>query len=520
MEYSTDKTDLKSTQSSVNSSSIEIVQNKAIALQDNRPSSILQKKENNTGLPENLKSGIENLSGHSMDDVKVHYNSNKPAQLNAHAYAQGTDIHIASGQEKHLAHEAWHVVQQKQGRVKPTLQMKGKVNVNDDIGLEKEADVMGAKALQMKSKENTNTVINSSVSQKKNNSTQPIQRIVEINGQTYSSKLDVAFLYHEIATKTKASLSASELILLRTWVRAPGPRSIFGFRLSSGLHKNYEDYEELAMALKGDVGSQKNLKKETDLALKIPDSNKIKVHMNSLAVKIFDYIEQEKANFDKKHGGKRFWEDSSASYRGLWNYVGTPYNFNYYASLMGAFGSGGVATKVPNAKPPLEAFKETLQKPEGNITDIFASMKQVSNVYNDRIGKNKFTTPKLVTKHGQLTPVKGQNEESGEKRYNTQSLKEKEDWTKYARSKNIPVSAGASGSMDRMYRLAQDAGANVDELFALALAGHYVFNQVYTMLSNDPHTFHEIMDPMHKYVGVSLNLGHAQRLKQMEKWMK
>ncbi|NHN24915.1 DUF4157 domain-containing protein [Flavobacterium jejuense] len=109
----------------------------------------IQKKTNNTGLPDNLKSGIENLSGHAMDDVKVHYNSDKPAQLNAHAYAQGSEIHLASGQEKHLPHEAWHVVQQKQGRVKPTMQMKGKVNVNDDTGLEKEADVMGAKALQI-----------------------------------------------------------------------------------------------------------------------------------------------------------------------------------------------------------------------------------------------------------------------------------------------------------------------------------------------------------------------------------
>ncbi|SHO59288.1 eCIS core domain-containing protein [Vibrio quintilis] len=108
----------------------------------------IQKKKNNTGLPDNLKSGIENLSGYSMDYVMVHYNSDKPAQLNAHAYAQGTDIHLASGQEKHLPHEAWHVVQQKQGRVKPTMQMKGKVNVNDDAGLEKEADVMGDKALQ------------------------------------------------------------------------------------------------------------------------------------------------------------------------------------------------------------------------------------------------------------------------------------------------------------------------------------------------------------------------------------
>lgn len=104
---------------------------------------MIQMKPNNTGLPDNLKSGIESLSGHSMDDVKVHYNSSKPAQLNAHAYAQGTDIHIASGQEQHLAHEAWHVVQQKQGRVKPTVQLKsGGGAINDDQGLEREADVM------------------------------------------------------------------------------------------------------------------------------------------------------------------------------------------------------------------------------------------------------------------------------------------------------------------------------------------------------------------------------------------
>lgn len=110
----------------------------------------IQRRPNNTGLPDHLKSGIENLSGHSMDDVKVHYNSSKPAQLNAHAYAQGNQIHLASGQEKHLPHEAWHVVQQKQGRVRATLQMKDNVNVNDDAGLEKEADVMGMRALNMK----------------------------------------------------------------------------------------------------------------------------------------------------------------------------------------------------------------------------------------------------------------------------------------------------------------------------------------------------------------------------------
>ncbi len=112
------------------------------------PAQLEQKTEepNKTGLPDNLKSGIENLSGMSMDGVKVHYNSSQPAALNAHAYAQGTDIHVAPGQEQHLPHEAWHVVQQAQGRVQPTKQMKDGVPVNDDTGLEQEADVMGERA--------------------------------------------------------------------------------------------------------------------------------------------------------------------------------------------------------------------------------------------------------------------------------------------------------------------------------------------------------------------------------------
>ena len=131
----------------------------AQAISDNRTGKALQQKANNTGLPNQLKSGIENLSGHSMDDVKVHYNSAQPAELNAHAYAQGTDIHIAPGQEKHLPHEAWHVVQQKQGRVQPTKQLKGKVYVNDNKGLEKEADTMGAKAGRLTGTNNSRSAV-------------------------------------------------------------------------------------------------------------------------------------------------------------------------------------------------------------------------------------------------------------------------------------------------------------------------------------------------------------------------
>lgn len=106
----------------------------------------LPEPENKTGLPDHLRSGVESLSGLALDDVRVHYNSPQPAQLNALAYTRGAEIYVGPGQEQHLPHEAWHVVQQKQGRVPPTMQMK-EAALNDDVRLEKEADLMGAKVI-------------------------------------------------------------------------------------------------------------------------------------------------------------------------------------------------------------------------------------------------------------------------------------------------------------------------------------------------------------------------------------
>ena len=102
---------------------------------------------NKTGMPNQLKAGIEALSGMDVSDVRVHRNSSRPAQLNALAYAQGNEIHLGPGQERHLPHEAWHVVQQRQGRVLATKQIAG-TDVNDSPALEEEADVMGTRALQ------------------------------------------------------------------------------------------------------------------------------------------------------------------------------------------------------------------------------------------------------------------------------------------------------------------------------------------------------------------------------------
>ncbi len=111
-------------------------------LEDEEP---LQAKAAEGGLPPTLQAGIAQLSDEDLSDVQVHAGSARPAALGALAYAQGNDIHLGPGQDQHLPHEAWHLVQQRQGRVRPTTQAAG-MPVNDDPALEHEADVMGARA--------------------------------------------------------------------------------------------------------------------------------------------------------------------------------------------------------------------------------------------------------------------------------------------------------------------------------------------------------------------------------------
>lgn len=108
-------------------------------------SEVQQSEENTTGLPDALKANLESKYGMSLDHIKVHYNSSKPAKLEAHAYAKFPNIYIAPGQEKYLPEEAAHMVQQMQGRVRPTEEVNG-TPVNDNASLEKEAVQEGQKA--------------------------------------------------------------------------------------------------------------------------------------------------------------------------------------------------------------------------------------------------------------------------------------------------------------------------------------------------------------------------------------
>lgn len=119
------------------------------------PTPILQRAPTTHGgrsIPTPVRHKMEQSFNTSFADVKVH-EGNHANSLGAIAYTQGSHIHFASGKynpdtssgQALLGHELAHVVQQRQGRVKPTGQIKG-LPLNDNPALEQEADRLGLQA--------------------------------------------------------------------------------------------------------------------------------------------------------------------------------------------------------------------------------------------------------------------------------------------------------------------------------------------------------------------------------------
>lgn len=126
-------------------------------------------------LPGAIRSRAEALSGINLSGVRVHYDSQRPAVLGAQAFTRGSDIFLGGGQARHLAHEAWHVVQQRQGRVAPTAALHGQA-LNDEGSLEREADTMATRIVTGPSPASVHPPMGSDVS-----ATPVVQRQIDVS---------------------------------------------------------------------------------------------------------------------------------------------------------------------------------------------------------------------------------------------------------------------------------------------------------------------------------------------------
>jgi len=148
-----------------------------------------------THLPSHVQAKMESSFGTDFSGVNIHANSGQATNIGALAYTQGNDVHFAPGQfnpdsqkgQELIGHELTHVVQQRQGRVRPDAEQYKSLNINSDTSLEKEADVMGTKAAQGESVQfKTN---NSKVSNKIP-SASSIQKVDNPTAQDYKNFTD------------------------------------------------------------------------------------------------------------------------------------------------------------------------------------------------------------------------------------------------------------------------------------------------------------------------------------------
>src|SRR5256885_494038 len=73
-------------------------------------------ESNQTGMPDAMKDGLEQLGGVDLSDVRVRRDSQQAKQTTGTSFAAGDELHLGPGQDASLGHEAWHLVQQRQGR--------------------------------------------------------------------------------------------------------------------------------------------------------------------------------------------------------------------------------------------------------------------------------------------------------------------------------------------------------------------------------------------------------------------
>ncbi len=113
------------------------------------------KSSSQSGMPSDTLSHMSSSFGKDFSDVNIHQGSQSAVDAGALAYTQGNNIHFAPGQydpssqsgQELLGHELTHVVQQREGRVQANNEVNG-MPLNDDKGLEQEADQIGAQVAQ------------------------------------------------------------------------------------------------------------------------------------------------------------------------------------------------------------------------------------------------------------------------------------------------------------------------------------------------------------------------------------
>ncbi|MCL2292747.1 MAG: DUF4157 domain-containing protein [Candidatus Bathyarchaeota archaeon] len=465
------------------------------------PSTEKVKQEPNlTGIPDATKEQFENASGFSFADVRVHYNSNKPAELQSLAYTQGNQVHIAPGQEQHLGHELGHVIQQKQGRVQPTMQVQG-TNINDNEVLEREADTAGQnlygkysvdkpikqsvvpnntiqrwikmnrRGMNLESLEwyYTTTVANQAhflgLSYDEHKKPNESQFVLLTDFRDTLTELGVCIENLGFANLNEDAI-ANIVLLLHRWMSIGKDGTVvqtddkeYDRRYKEGVFaemRYYNTYEELAWALVQSLGLQNQPglwdteNDEEKVAHIVLRDSSIQQSLGSLITKLIDTAQ-------------KWWKDDKLK---------TP----VYGELYGA-----------------KNFDEVFKDLHANL-DVADQIMRIHDLKGLFLGKRKITDlcPDYILIVNQQKRI--HIDKTG-MRYNVGTVDEADPWVIFNRERGRNLWAGPSYTTYQMLEMAEQVGATRSEKEAVAYAIFAFWCVKYPHTATPIHTFHEVMTP-------------------------
>ena len=499
---------------------------------------------NKTGMPDQLKAGVESLSGLSMEHVKVHYNSALPAQLNSHAYAQGNQIHLGPGQTRHLPHEAWHVVQQAQGRVASTLQMRNGVQINDDQGLEHEADVMGDRALNHHSAPSrlTSWFPPSSIVQR-----YLIVGDVDFTNEVHTNGAALGATATRVRQNMELAMAPPNFLngsfentiyqfiqadvgglvsnQLSKWVAdsqgiaGANSHSDFGQKQQARVYSNYVD---LSRAVYGWVTGKQGRRDEKTLANQVYDSPSVSAHMDSILTKIWGWTQGQgnavnivgELSANNPQPAVAHW----SLYRNWFNHERVGDNRrvpDQYADVLQHPQNYAMRAKVATLHDVMHYFMASATHPTAGNNLLLDPPALTATTIGGRVAYARppgsiihrdpldIIANRLVAPDVPTARLANRIQSSGEEQHASFD---------YARQNNIPMWARHSYTAARMMQLTHQVGGTPDELAATAQSIMAFWRKDYDHRSLPYHTLHEIMDFTPAY---GLNYEPATRYEDM-----
>jgi hypothetical protein len=415
-----------------------------------------------------------------------------------------------------LPHEAWHVVQQMQGKVRATTRVEG-VGVNDDVSLEREADQMGDRAVQMKA-------AGSRPARPASRGYAPavVQRYLKVDTTDYT--LRVKQDGEDVDVETQAALALAIAAVqgnlpgtlentAHTWLQANqvaaeaqlkkwvqdakgagvgGSHPEFGRKQQARIYQNYHD---LALALYGWMSAKQGRRDEKALSNDINNSPIIEQRIDNVLIKIRTWIK----SMGTKTANLKIGLKANAATSG------------WAADYIRWFTARGVpSTNVPLA--PYAVLKDptafSLREKVAILHDVMKFFIAGSGTAGDSIlqegaggglvpfsdfkattptGKQTYTRPtSTIVKRTGLLKLAGPDSRHSDEETHPSFI--------YARSQGIPMWARHSYTAARMMRLAQQAGADEAEVAAIGYAIVAFWRIHYDHTSLPYHTLHEVLD--------------------------